>query len=391
MSNISGIRSTENISQDARKFDHSDKLWMVSPEYAVLAFFARKLKKVKTIDPEYRWFEKTSPSRQDAVNYSTGYASTATEVVVDTGSIFREGDVVRNVTVGEQVRVTGVSSNTLTISRGWGSTTASAWANNDVLVIIGNAQKEGADFGTPLTSTKDKKTGYTQIFREPISQTGTQQSTETYGGPDDMVQLRKEHLDIHMKDIERAFLFGEPKEDISTAGTDEPIRSTGGLEYWLTTNVATDSNGTLTESEFEDWVGDVFQNGGSKKFGLLSPLLASAVNSWAKSKLNMYPKDKTYGIGVMGYLSVHGEINFVLERLLAENAVWNGMGFAVDTERLVYRYLGGNGKPRDTKLLKDRQGRGEDRVEEEYLSEVGFQLITENRHGQYLGVSAYSA
>ena len=61
MAVIQGVRSTENISQDARKFDHSDKLWYVSADYAVLAFFARKLKKVKVMDPEYRWFEKESP------------------------------------------------------------------------------------------------------------------------------------------------------------------------------------------------------------------------------------------------------------------------------------------------------------------------------------------
>ncbi len=391
MTVVSGIQSTENSSQDARKFDHSDKLWMVSPEYATLAFFARRLKKIKSTDPEFRWFEKEQVSRQDAINYATGYASTITEVAVDDGTKFRIGDVVRNVSSPEQARVLGVSSNTLTVARGWGSTTATAWSDDDVLVIIGNAQKEGDDFGTPLTSQKSKKTNYTQIFREPISQTGTASSTETYGGPDDMVNLRKEHLDIHMKDIERGFLFGEPKEDTSTAGTDEPIRSTGGLEYWLTTNVTAEGNGTLTEAEFEAWVATAFQNGGEKKFGLLSNLIASAVNSWAKAKLNMYPKDKTYGIGVMGYLSVHGEINFVLERILAENAVWNGMAFAVDIERIVYRYLAGNGRPRDTKLLKDRQGNGEDRMEEEYLSEIGFQLATENRHAQLTGVTAYAA
>jgi len=390
MAVIQGVRSTENISQDARKFDHSDKLWYVSADYAVLAFFARKLKKVKVMDPEYRWFEKEQPSRQDAVNYATGYTTGATEITVDDGTKFRAGDVVRDVTAGEQFRVTVVATNVLTISRGWGDTVAQALVDDDVLVIIGNANAEGASIRAALTTQKTKKTNYTQIFREPIDITETGAATETYGGPDDLATLRKEHLDVHMKDIERAFLFGEPKEDTSTVGTDEPIRATGGLEYFLSTNVTADANGILTEAEFEDWIGDVFQYGGEKKFGLLSSLIASAVNSWAKSKLNMFPKDKTYGIAVMNYLSVHGEINFVLERLLTENAVWNGMAFAIDVERVGYRYLSGNGRNRDTKLLKDRQAAGDDKIKEEYLSEIGFWLATENRHGQLKGVTAYS-
>ena len=72
MSNISGIRATENINQDRRKYDVSDKLWYLDADEAVLAFFARKLAKKSVIDPEFRWFEKTSPARYSQVNYSTG-------------------------------------------------------------------------------------------------------------------------------------------------------------------------------------------------------------------------------------------------------------------------------------------------------------------------------
>jgi len=169
MSNISGIRSTENINQDQRKFDVSDKLWLVDADYATLAFFVRKLNKQKTTDPEYRWFEKTSPSRFDAVNYATGYTSGATSFVVDDGTKFRIGMVIQDVTTGEQMRVTGVSTNTLTVSRGWGTTSAGSLLNNDVIVILGNANAEGAGVPTALTATPVKKTNFTQIFREPMS------------------------------------------------------------------------------------------------------------------------------------------------------------------------------------------------------------------------------
>jgi len=386
MSNISGVRATENINQDQRKFDVSDKLWLVDADYASLAFFVRKLNKQKTTDPEFRWFEKTSPSRFDAVNYATGYTSGAGSFVVDDGTKFRIGMVIQDVTTGEQMRVTNVVTNTLTVSRGWGTTSAGSLLNNDVIVILGNASAEGASVPTALTATPVKKTNYTQIFREPIDVTETEDATELYAGSNDLAELRREHLQLHMKDIERAFFFGEPKEDIDS--TSAPIRATGGLRYFITSNV--DTNATLTNALFETWIRDVYAKGGDKKMGFLSPLIASAVNSWANGKLQMFPKDKTYGIAVTNYLSIHGELNFVVEKMFNENATYNGYAFAVDMQRVAYRYLAGNSKNRDTKLLKNRQAAGDDKIIEEYLSEIGFQLMTEDRHGFMKGVTTYS-
>lgn len=381
MSIISGTRGTANINQDRRKYDVSDKLWLVDADYAALAFFVRKLNKQVTTDPEFRWFEKTSPSRFDAINYSTGYTSGDTSIVVDDGTKFRAGMVIQDITTSEQMRVTAVSSNTLTVSRGWGTTSATDIADNEAIVILGNANAEGASVPTALTSQPVKKYNYTQIFREPLDVTGTENATELYAGVNDLVSLRREHLQLHLKDIERAFFFGEPKED--TTGT-QPIRATGGLRNRISTNVVTQTD--ITNSEFESWISDVYSKGGDKKLGFLSPLIAQAVNSWALGKLNMFPKDKTYGIAVTNYLSIHGELNFVVEKLFSENSTYNGYAFAVDMNRVAYRYM----KDRDTKLLKNRQNNGDDKIIEEYFSEIGLQVITEDRHGFLKGVTSYS-
>jgi len=387
MSLVSGARGTNSVGTGVRKYDHSDKLFLIDPDYAILAFFARKLNKKGVIDPEFRWFDKAQPSKFDAVNYSTGYTAGDTNVIVDDGTKFRAGDVLMNVTSGEHLRVTVVTTNTLTVSRGYGSTSATTIADDAVLVILGNSNAEGASKRTALSSQKTKRTNYTQILREPFDVTGTLDSTEEYGEADDMAQLRKEHLQIHMKDIERSFIFGEAKEDLTGA---QPIRTTGGLRSFLSTNV-TNASGTLTEAEFEGWVEDIFAAGGDKKMGFLSPLIASGVNSWAKSALQMFPKDKTYGIAVTKYLSIHGELDFVVEKMFSENTTFNGYGFAVDMELVGYRYLNGNGKSRDTKLRKSIQAPDADEIVDEYLSELGFWLALENRHGYLYGVTSYSA
>lgn len=392
MSNISGIRATENINQDRRKYDVSDKLWLLDPDQAVLAFFARKLAKKAVIDPEFRWFEKSSPARYSAVNYSTGYTTGDTVVTVDDGTVYKAGQVVQNVTSGEQMRVVSATGNNVTFTRGWGTTAATAIADNAVLVIIGNANAEGAALPTALTSQVTKVTNYTQIFREPLNVTGTEDATELYAGGNDLNELRREHLRLHMLDIERQFLFGELKEDTSLVGTSGPIRSTKGARSFITTNVAAIGSytGILTQALFEDWIADIFAKGGDKRMGLLSPLIASAVNSWAVGKLQMFPKDKTYGIAVSSYLSIHGQLDFVVEKLFAENTTWNGFAFAFDMANIGYRYLAANGKNRDTKLLKDRQTAGSDQVAEEYLTECGLFLADEAKHGFMKGVTSYT-
>lgn len=393
MSNISGIRATENITQDRRKYDVSDKLWMLDADAAVLAFFARKLSKKGVIDPEFRWFEKASPARYSTANYATGYTAGETSVLVDDGSVFRIGNVVQNVSTGEQMYVSNVSTNTLTLSRGYGTTSAGAIADNAVLAILGNANAEGGSIPTAVTSLATKAYNYTQIFREVINVTETQSATEIYAGGSDINELRREHLRLHLLDLERAFLFGERKEDVATIGaTSGPVRTTGGARSFISTNVTNVGSytGILTQALFEDWVADVFTKGGDKRMALVSPLIASAINSWAVGKLNMYPKDKTYGIAISQYLSIHGQLDFVVERMFAENSTWAGYGFAFDMDLLGYRYLNGNGKNRDTKLLKDRQAAGEDELKEEYLTEAGLWFANEGRHGFIKGVTSYT-
>lgn len=393
MANLKVVRATENINQDRRKYDVSDKLWSLDADIAVLAFFARKLAKKAVIDPEFRWFEKSSPARYSAINYSTGYTAGQTSIVVDDGTVYRGGMVIQDATSGEQMYVSSVTTNTLTVVREWGTTSAPTTAANDsILVVVGNANAEGAAVPASLTSDVVKKTNYCQIFRESIDVTNTEKSTELYAGGSDLNELRREHLRLHLLDIERAFLFGEPKEDTSIVGTTGPIRATAGAKYFMSTNVSdvSTSTGVLTQAIFEAWVRNIFAKGGQKKMALVSPLIASAINSWGAGKLVMYPKDKTFGIAITQYLSIHGALDFTIERLFAENATWGGMGFAFDMANLGYRYLSANGENRDTKLLKDRQASGYDKTTEEYLSEVGLFLADEASHGMMKGVLFYT-
>ena len=381
MTLITGVVGTGNILQAKRVIDISKKISVLEPDASPLVQLTKKLAKRVAINPKFNWLEEEAMTMYDAVNHGDGYTSGATSIVVDHGSYFRAGDVVKAVATGEQLLVTAVSSNTLTVNRGWGTTSAGTLADNAVLLIVGNANEEGATIRTIKTVQSVEKTNYLQIFRRPFGVTETDNNSENYGGKD-LAHRRAMQLIEHQKDIERAFWFGEPKED--TSGT-HPRRATGGVDYWISTN-STDAGGTLTETEFEAWLRTGFRYGSSTKFLFAAPILVSAISSWARGKLQMLPKNKTYGIGITQYLSPHGIVNVINTKLFSETSVYSGYGYLIDLESIAYRHLSN----RDTKLITNIQDNSEDAEKDEYKAEVGLEFKNEKKNSVLTNVTSFS-
>lgn len=378
---ITGVRGTGNITQAKRIIDMGSKIAVLEPDSAPLTQLSKMLDKQVAINPTYNWLEEDSLTKADAINYTTGYTAADTSVVVDTGSLFRVGDVLKAVATGEQILVTAVSTNTLTISRAWGSTAAGLLADNAVLLIVGNANEEGATKRVFKTTNETLKTNYLQIFRTPFGVTRTNMNSEMYGGKD-IAHTRMMQMIEHQKEIERAFWFGEPKED--TSGT-HPKRATGGADYFISTN-ATDMGGAMTEIEFEAFTRQLFRYGSSVKYLFGSPLVISSLSFWGRGKLYMVPRDKTYGIAVTQYICPHGTLNIINNKIFGETTVYSGYGFGIDLESIKYRYLANS----DTKLKTNIQANDADGEEDEYISEVGFQLEHEKKCAQMTNVTSFS-
>ena len=378
MSTIQGIRGTTNINQDRRVVDMAKDIALLEPNAAPLTVLMKQMTKSSSVkNPEYKVLTDELSPRWDAVNGAV--TSGATTINVDNGSYFSVGDVLDVPSTGEQVLVTAIATNALTVTRAWGTTSAAAIADNANVRIVANASSEGDAAPTPKTETTSTVTNYTQIIQTPFGVTGTQDASELYGGKD-MVYLAKKYGIEHKKSIESAFLLGEKKED--TSGT-QPKRFTAGLNSLITTNV-TDAGGTLTEAEFEAFLRTAFRYGSTTKTLFASPLLISAINSWAAGKLQTVSKDKTYGIDVKQYLSGHGTINLIKHNLLEQD--YAGVGFVVDMETIGYKYLPG----RDTHLKTNIQNNDVDERKDEYLSEVGFYMTQEKSSAKIEGITDFS-
>ena len=253
-----GVRDTAMSDAEGRlKLDVSDRIFTldaaVSPFVAVLTnvgktassdggtWTGKGIQKVLATQPEFKEFEGHLGGRYCKVSGTFAASGAVTITVTGAGAspahIFTIGDVVMNARTGERMLVATVGVggvNEITVASGgraFGTTAAAAGADGDGLFIIGNANEEFAGARNVNSVRLSLQSNYTQIFRTTVATTGTESSSELYGG-NDLAGQRGDKGIEHARDIERAFLWGEKKLD--TSGTmSKPRRTTGGVQDFI--------------------------------------------------------------------------------------------------------------------------------------------------------------
>jgi len=340
-----------------------------------------RLKSKAATDPKFEWIEDELLPRFDTLGADLTAAATTMTVV--NYSYFRAGDIVR-VNKNELVKVsTTPSSTSVSISRAFGTTAATTASSGEQLHIIGNVNEEGATSRALLSTVRQPKYNYCQIFRHPFGYTATAAATNVFGEKDPDMEKSKQLIE-HKKDIELSFILGEPKE--YTGGT-HPCRATGGINYFIDTNIK-DMGGTMDEAEFEDFLRILFRYGSSERVGFLSPLFATVINGFARSKLQTRTDEKTYGITMSRYQNTGRVVELVEHKLLNNDSLTDltgiaGWGIFLDIADLSIRYMNG----RFTVLKENIQANDVDGRTDEYLSEVGLQLQLEKKHGMAVNVT----
>jgi hypothetical protein len=386
-----GQRAVADLATVQRAIALDKEILLLEPDAAPLTVLTKRWEEggnVRTVgDYEFSWVEDEGEVRFDAVNHGGGYTEGETSVAVDNGEVFYTAALVRVPRTGEIFRVSSVSTNTLTVVRGYAGTTAAALNDDDPLFVIGAVAEEGDTSFASRTKSPTKITNYTQIFRRSIEESGSAISSENMTTPHDWVYQHKKSMIEHLKDIEFAGLFGS--KGSTTGSNSRRITTTGGALSFLTANNQ-DMGGTMTEAEFESWVRSITRYG-TKKVVLASRLALSVVNNFAVGRLQTIQADKdtTYGLAIKEYVSPHGTVKFISHPLL-EGAVWGGYMIALDMDKAAPGYHplgGGEGPVRDTRVLKNRQAPDADAQKDEVLTECGFSFKQIKKGGVATGIT----
>lgn len=185
---------------------------------------------------EFNWLDERNLAPRSAISATTAVATadTAINLVPGDGIKFSTGDVltIRKAGANEVVRVTSTGADQITVSRAFAGT-ATTYSAGAVIIGLGTALAEGSDPENFRADDTNKSTNCTQIFGPTaIQMTGTGRVIPRYGIPDQWAHQLHLRTYENSQSREQAFLYGQ-----YTNSTTSKIRTTGGLGYFITTNV----------------------------------------------------------------------------------------------------------------------------------------------------------
>lgn len=356
-----------DIDRLRRDIDVSDEIMRLIPEENPWLVMTMQSRELPTLTAEYNWFDGEPWAYWTTVNGA--HNDTVTSIVLTTGGgvCFAAKDVAKVPSTGEVMYVTAVSTDTLTVVRGYGETAAASIADGAAIVCLGNAMEERSSAPAEKVGQPTKDYNYCEITRTPFGDSATVEAERQVTTEQERSRLTKDKLLDHRLARERQYLFGERKEDAANKR-----RMTRGLEKAITTNVY-DAGGALTQTNFDTQVCEkVFKYGTRQKVLIASPRMVSIINGWANARLQMSQGAKEYGLELSEYVSPHGRLLIAPSKALEQYYAYHS--FIVDMKYIAIRSL------RKTKLRRNIQAADVDGFLDEYVDEAGLQVRLQKTH-----------
>jgi hypothetical protein len=334
-------------------------------------------RKRETTTPEVKYKGQDLAIRRTQIDNGAGYDETDTALVVDDASIFVVDDLVLIEPTGETILVTGVNTGTetLTVVRSVGTVDAAAITDNDFLYNSGPAKAEGSSGNAMRTNSTTTYTSYTRIFERVVELTRSLAVSGTTT-EDERMRLRKESMLEIARDIEFAAMFDQP--GVYTGGT-HPRRFTQGIFTFAGVNVA-DANGTLTEKELDDWLGQAFAVGSDYKIIFGSSATCGIVRRLKKPLIQGGVSDSRVGFTATRYATPDGEFELVKHpHMVGEFATEL---LCIDPSAAEYRFLTDS----DLKLYENVQASDDDAKKDKWLGELGFTWGNPQSHARLTNI-----
>jgi hypothetical protein len=429
---VSGLRGSTSFGADAslarRPENWREMILSLYPNgQAPLTALTSLMKSQSTDDPIYHWFEKEMPTQSITV---TGVFSSATGAGTDgstgiwTAASKSNGAAVylqmsaadvTNIKLGHIITVvaTGTGYQDIAKQRFQVLVTATPVANGALSYITGSmisatftslasaiytvgkisgsAYPEGDTSGVSISYDPSEYSNYTQIFRNSLEHTRTAKKTRLRTG-DQVAQAKKEALELHSIEMEKAFFMNGPKY-VTTGSNNQPLRVTAGIRGFISTNkwdyrgqtglgttfCDTAANALLTYTWLLEKLEQIFRYGTQEKIGFCGNGFVLGINKMisvlGSTSVVIGPATMAYGFKVQELICPFGTLLLKTHPLFNQDAVFRNDCVVLDTEYLIYRYVD------DTKYKPNIQDNDLDGEKSEYLTECGLEVHFEKAHG----------
>lgn len=406
MSTFLGMRGTGDWVSNQRPENWREAILYLYPNgSAPLTAILSMMKKESTDDPVFHWWTKKLPVQGGAVtgiytdaDMTTAYTSGGSagdtlyvKVAEATAEHFRPGHqaILRDSDdpdVDVNVKVTAVTKNgansklTVLLMEDDDNSSSHDLSDADRIFVIGNLNPEGSEAPSALAYDPVEYSNYTQIFRTILEMTRTAQKTRLRTG-DAIKEAKREALELHSIEMEKAFLFSI--KSLRTGDNGKPERSTWGIRPFVrqyapnnVANYATDSNysGNTWIQGGEDWLDNQLEilsrYGKGEVLALCGSGALQGLNKLAKENGNIQlrPRDAAYGLKVREW--EHPAITVYLKThplMSLEPTTRNSMIFLFP-QNLVFRYID------DTKFDPNMETPGTDGTKQGFLTEAGLEI-----------------
>ena len=252
----------------------------------------------KVPDPVFKMFEHRNPwvkqlwlCNSDTDNLNPD-GTTITTITVDGASNISIDDSLKGIVAevwtdgyGSKkgvVRVQSVTSSTvIVVTTMWTSNGSTiALANDDIFLVIGNAQGEGSSAPDAWSDELQVVYNSTQIFKTPLQVTGTLEAAVLRGESSELARLRRMKAQEHKMQKEKAFLFGKR---FGGTGLQEASYGAGNND---TNNDETFADGGLVDSD-----GNLVRS----TYGIISALETYGESTSTHDAQNVFTIDSSYG------------------------------------------------------------------------------------------------
>lgn len=278
------------------------------------AFISRVGISGEATETSHSWMEdQLNPNTATGAEAIDG-SETTIDVATGHGVRFKVGTIFKVAYAGltEVMQVTAVTTDALTVTRGYGSTTAedaSAAGATPTLQIIAHLNQESQDAPSDESRTRTKVTNYTQIFQKGIMVSHTMRSVLQAGVADEFTfQIARRMMEIE-RELDSSVIAGIKS---ASGGSDTVYRSMGGLIEFASqaTGNTTTTAEALTLTVVNDMCKQIWDDGGVPNFILVGGKQKRKISAFDQSA-----RRSSYDGTVAGYVvdKVITDLGFVLD------------------------------------------------------------------------------
>ena len=371
------------------KINMDELIYMISPTDSPfingIGTDGRQLLSSSPVDQqEFKWMDEELLIPRATVTDTGAAGAGATDVTVSTSDIYKfqvddlitigEADATVNAAV-KRVTHVNTDAGVLTLadwanSDAWPATTA---AHADTVICVGTALIEGSDPGEARSADRTIRTNCTQIFGPtPIHMSRSEQQVTRYGVSDEFAKQVYGRSVENVITREQAYLYGQYNNDTSTKR-----RSTGGLNYHITSN--TDTTTTLTITALENLQQKCYNAGGMPDLLIANPASFATLNAVGDSgRVRTVIDDPRRGrVPVSSVFTEFGETQMLRNRWChAETA------FLISKDGISRRVM----QP----LVVEALAKTGDSDKVQIVCEEGLQVKGEQHMGKFTNLTGYS-